>query len=750
MTRKDTRNTRILRGTLPFTAVLSVMLALAALAQTSGADRESGTSHVMPVSPPLAQGSSLLAGGNTAAVRPSQSISVRGLGDRAPDTGNLVFVPAVIYSSGGGGAQSLAVADVNGDGIPDLAIANIYSSTVGILLGNSDGTFQTAVTYGDSGAVAVVLVDVNGDGKPDLVAANYDSGTVSVLLGNGDGTFQTAVAYDPGGTFPIWVAVADVNGDGKPDLVVANCGGGGCASSTAVVCVLLGNGDGTFQLGATYSLQGVYSVVVSDLNGDGKPDLVVAEQSNVAVMLGNGDGTFQSPVGYDPGGFDPESVVAGDVNGDGKPDLLVANLFVSNQDSQSDGVIGVLLGNGDGTFQPAVPYDSGGKAPSSIAVADLNGDGKPDLLVGNCSASGGGDGCTVGGLGAVGVLLGNGDGTFRPAFTYSSGGSFAGAVAIADVNADGKPDLLVANLCTNTCAVASGTVGVLLNGHATKTTLVSSLNPSVYGQVVTFTAKVTSGAGKPTGMVVFLDGPTALGSATLSNGRASISVSSLGASAHSIVASYQGAGTFAPSTSSPVKQVVKGATTITSLTSSQNPAVVTAFVTYTATVVGQYGGTATGTVLFQDGDTTIATVTLWQSNQAAYSTKYKKPGTHPITATYSGDPSNAGSVSSTLVEQINRGFLSKTVLTTSGSPSHVGQPVTFTATVTSSDGTIPDGELVTFFDRKIVIGTGTTASGVATFTTSALKVKTHVIKATYPGDAVFKPSSGWVTQVVEP
>jgi hypothetical protein len=152
-----------------------------------------------------------------------------------------------------------------------------------------------------------------------------------------------------------------------------------------------------------------------------------------------------------------------------------------------------------------------------------------------------------------------------------------------------------------------------------------------------------------------------------------------------------------------------------------------------------------GTVAFQDGGSTIATVTV-AGNQAAYSTKYKVPGAHPITATYSGDLHNTGSASATLTENIQG--TSKTVVTTSGSPSHVGRPVTFTATVTSKFGNIPDGEPVTFYDGTTAIGTGATASSMAMFTTSSLTAKTHTIKATYAGDGAFLPSTGAVTQIV--
>jgi hypothetical protein len=192
---------------------------------------------------------------------------------------------------------------------------------------------------------------------------------------------------------------------------------------------------------------------------------------------------------------------------------------------------------------------------------------------------------------------------------------------------------------------------------------------------------------------------------------------------------------------------VNPATTTTALVSSANPARVRQSVTYTATVTSQYGGAATGTVTFQDGGATIATVAL-SGNQAAYSTSYPTAGVHSITATYSGDANNAGSMSSALEERIGTAQPSKTTLDTSGSPSFVGQSVTFTATVTSTHGTIPDGELVTFYDGTTPLGSVALAGGTAAYTTSSLSAKKHIIKATYAGDATFKPSTGSVTQVV--
>jgi len=185
-----------------------------------------------------------------------------------------------------------------------------------------------------------------------------------------------------------------------------------------------------------YSAASISSVALADLNGDGKPDLVVGSNcatstlpcttdGMISILLGNGDGTFQAAVTHDSGGFGAPAIAVADVNGDGKPDLLLASNCASYA-ACNNGTVTVLLGNGDGTFQTPVAYDSGGQGADSIAVADVNGDGKPDLLVANYC------GLPCGGLGAdgsVGVLLGNGDGTFRSAVTYDSAGQNTDSIA---------------------------------------------------------------------------------------------------------------------------------------------------------------------------------------------------------------------------------------------------------------------------------------------------------------------------------
>ena len=289
----------------------------------------------------------------------------------------------------------------------------------------------------------------------------------------GNPIFLAAPTYGSGGYYAESVAVEDVNGDGKPDLVVTDqCSDSGCVNH-GFVGVLLGKGDGTFQPVVKYDSGGydAFSVAVEDVNGDGKPDLVVANvcaASNcstggaVSVLLGNGDGTFQAAKSYGSGGQDAYSLAVEDLNGDGKPDLITAN-YCADSNCVIDGSVGVLLGDGDGTFRAAVTYSSGAYHTVSVAVGDVNGDGKPDLVVASdCTSS---SNCANG---SVGVLLGNGNGTFRAAVSYSSGGYEAQSVAVADVNGDRKMDLLVANAICAPSDCATGSVGVLLgNGDGT-------------------------------------------------------------------------------------------------------------------------------------------------------------------------------------------------------------------------------------------------------------------------------------------
>jgi parallel beta-helix repeat protein len=270
---------------------------------------------------------------------------------------------------------SLLIGDFNGDGIPDVVMFD------GVHPGVGDGTFRSPLSGLDlpSGDYYGPMVegDFNGDGKLDIAVADYSNSMVLVVMGNGDGTFQTGKIYAVG-EFPFSFAyharlvTGDFNGDGKVDLALD-------AGFRSTVYVLLGNGDGTFQPPAAYKLpyfSAPDSIVVGDFNGDGVPDLAVADTGGaIDVLLGRGDGTFgagvyrQALVSSAELGIN--SLVAGDFNGDGKLDLAA-----SSSDYAS---IEILLGNGDGTFQRPVD-DPVPLKPAALHVGDFNGDGKLDVL----------------------------------------------------------------------------------------------------------------------------------------------------------------------------------------------------------------------------------------------------------------------------------------------------------------------------------------------------------------------------------
>jgi len=288
-----------------------------------------------------------------------------------------------------------------------------------------------------------------------------------------------------------------------------------------------------------------------------------------------------------------------------------------------------------------------------------------------------------------------------------------------------------------------------VNQAITSTTVVSSFNPAVAGQSVTFNSTVTSQYGEAvTGSVTFKQGGAALSTALLISGKASYTTS-FNAGTFSVTATYSGDNNDQSSTSAPLALTVNQATTATALTSNLNPSYVNQSVIFTASVVSQFGGTVTGTATFKQGTSTLATVPL-TLGQASYATSYSTAATRSITATYSGDSNNLVSTSATLSQVVKAlPALTTTNLTSSVNPSFFGQPVTFTASVTSPYGPIPDGHLVNFFDGGTSLGSAPMTNGVATFTTSSLTVGSPVIKATFVGDATFASSSKSITQAVK-
>lgn len=411
------------------------------------------------------------------------------------------------------------VADINGDGKNDIVVTNYYSADVTILTGNGDGTVNVPdtgyATGGNFPYSSALVADFNGDGLADIVQID-DNYSYAYLQGYGDGTFHAALDYYTqisDGSWPesVTVAAGDFNGDGKLDFAVGTC----CSKSTGIA-IFLSRGDGSLQHGVNYASESngnMLNVAVADFNGDGKLDVAAVDSENSLVQIFNGvgDGTFNVGATYDTdegdsqpwgivtgdfnhdqhtdiavvneggpdvavllndgsGGFsvtnyalsnDAFEIAAGDINGDGYTDLLVPL-------SNGAGGVAVLLGNTDnsGTFQAEsdVALANGAATylnPAGITVADLNSDGKMDFAVAIADNSNGNQG--------LAVALGNGDGTFHTPSLYSTTRQdFAffewpnpSHVQAADINGDGKADLVYTNEDFSTVGILFG------NGNGT-------------------------------------------------------------------------------------------------------------------------------------------------------------------------------------------------------------------------------------------------------------------------------------------
>jgi hypothetical protein len=696
----------------------------------------------------------------------SNGNNVLGTENLVVSTLSTTFLANPPFSIGGPGAtqRSAAIesAYLNADNNLDVVTGDA-AQTITVLLGNGDGTFKPKVVYPGctvGKVLQMVFADFNRDGKTDIALGCSDgtNGGLLIILGNGDGSFQTPVLYPTGDVASI--AMGDFNNDGLFDFAVTD-------NSQQNVTFLLGKGDGTFTKESTVISTNVVTrgIVAADLNGDGKDDIAYAVATAVPgsklfdlyVALGKGDGTFQSPtlVASQIGEF----LTAGDTNGDGKADIIAATIT-----EPGGGLIGnslfVLLGNGDGSFQTPVAYTS--DIPSDPHLADVNGDGIPDIIAG-------------GSTGAL-VYIGNGDGTFQPYQEPSIGGfALTYAVNAGDYNNKGNADLIgtdadtpraadtMSQVTQTSTASALTSVAVFPLGSGvhhvdasysgdsiyvgsvsntvpltaapvnTSLTLTSSpTTANLTGLAVTLTAVLSPyTVGPPTtttngDLVNFYSGATFLGSGTLSNGVATLTTTALVTGSDSLTAVFPGDSNYNPSTSNILPYTVSDIL----LSSSVNPSTYLQSVTFTATL----GSGKNGSVSFLDGANVIGTAVI-NGPTVTLTTSSLSVGSHNVTAQFNS------SVSPVLVQVVNKATPTVTV-TTSG-PSTYGGTVTITASVPSGvTGT------VTFTSGGLSLGTGTIVSGTASITTTALTPPSDVITATYNGDTNYTSAVGTTTQTV--
>jgi len=356
---------------------------------------------------------------------------------------SLSFAPRATFEVGGG-PIAVAVGDFNRDGKPDVAVSHQYGSGIAVLLGDGSGTLGTPTFFAVQAVPKYLAIgDFNHDGALDLAVPNYGSNSVSILLGDGMGSFAPA-AHFPAGDGPNGLAVGDFDRDGNLDVVVTNT-----TAAVPSISILLGDGAGGLGAPATFPVGfgGPIGIAVADLNNDGKLDVAVAgTEGGVSVLLGDGLGGFGSPTNLPTDG-DATWVAVGDVNLDGALDLVAVNEHETDYPA-----ISILLGNGLGGFSAPTHFPTeGGGENLYVTVGDFNRDCKPDLAVAKFNH------------GSVGILLGDGSGSFQTPVDFAVGGA-PNAVVAEDLNGDRQLDLVSANFGGGSVSVRVNTTMTIPNG----------------------------------------------------------------------------------------------------------------------------------------------------------------------------------------------------------------------------------------------------------------------------------------------
>jgi hypothetical protein len=697
----------------------------------------------------------------------------------------------------------LAVALAN---VPPDDVSPQVPGSIRVFLNNQDGTvtdFASAAEYGSGGPLPITLDsgDFNGDGTIDLIVGNAGDPDVNGLYANfgrdhsigtlanaGTGAFGPTTTYTVGFNSAFQVVLRDFNLDGKQDIAVCDIGkpgsilGGGSAPGGLAIYYGKTTGSGfSLDIDSPYlsPSDAPQAIVVGSFNSatDTTPDIVMVHESNSIVTFLNTTTPASpttttltaapvSPTTYGNNVILTAKVATGAA---GTPTGVVS--FYSGGTKLGTGTLdGSLVANFTITTPNAAAYTytaeydgaAGFASSKSTAISyTVNKAATTTTVVANPTSA------NAGTLITISATVGSGGGTPGGTVNFFDGATQIGSGTLADSGGQQKATMTTSTLAvgghsitakfagsSNFDASTSGSTTVTINSPTplnTTTLLTVTPNPFVFGDAILMTATVSAAGGTPGGTVNFFDNGVQIGSGTLSNNGGQMQATfstSLAAGAHSMSAQYVGITGFNPSTSNTVSVQGNNATSTTTLSVLPNPVDYSTAVTMKATVAVQ-SGTPTGTVTFFDGAVQIGSPVALINNagqyQAAISTAALLPGTHAITAVFSGSTGQTGSTSAATDLTVN--FVSTT---TAVSPAPttllVGSPVTITATISPAIGvTDKAGGTVTFRNNGTSIGTGTvsTVAGqqVATLTTSALPAGTNSITAVYGGDTIFNQST---------
>jgi Bacterial Ig-like domain (group 3)/FG-GAP-like repeat len=539
-----------------------------------------------------------------------------------------------------------------------LTVTGLFPTTTAISSSGSTGNYTLTGTAVGTGSATLSPTDTVS--FLDTSNSNWVLRTATLGTSTFAQTFATQVAYTTGAG-AMGVAVGDFNGDGKLDLVTAD-------NTAGTISVLLGTGNGTFAAPVAYAVgASPGSIIVGDFNGDGYLDVAVTYSSGVAILLGTGRGTFGTPVTYATGSA-PFGLAMGDFNGDGKLDLVVCN--------SNSATVSVLLGTGAGTFAAPVAYTVGAN-PDGIAVGDFNGDGYLDLAVANANSS------------TVSILLGTGTGTFGTQVTYAVGSKPSGIIA-GDFNGDGKLDLATPNSGSNTVSVLIGS------------------------GMGTFATAVNYPAGSSPDAIVEGD--------FNGDGKADLAVANNGSTGTVSVLLGTGAGTFGTPANYPVG-TAPYELVAADFNGDGNPDLVVASL--------------------QDSAVSVLLDKVTQTATAGASeVQIPGSGTHSIDASYGADSNFAASTSSTILLAASPVSTTLALIAVPTSSSF-GEQVLLTATLSpyASGGLSAAGETITFCRGAAILGTGSLSSGVATLNMTALPLGVNSLTAVYAGDTNFRSST---------